>query len=207
MKDNLKKLSKNNWLLITLFFISPMIISFVVAYFPNIFLNYIFLEDFMTVSSYLFTFSSLIIVFVLLNTFEASDYHRSVLNKDYLNSDGVKQLIWALENIEKCILGGKTVGLYKSYRRIGHIKKSLMRQNEDVVLKAYSSQINKIHNLLGRYDFKRFNKEINYESYEDPFDYLTSDVKDKIVGEIDDLSRELKRTYELIEEGLFYEKR
>lgn len=213
LKDRLKKLRKNNRLLITLFFIFPMIISFVVAFFPNMLLNYIFLEDFMTVSSYLFTLSSLIIVFVLLNSFESSDYHRSDLNKDYLNSDGFKQLIEALDKIEECIKEEKTDGLYDSYRDIGHIKNNLMRENEDVYLKAYISQINKIYNLLSRFNFKRFNfkksnfKWFNFKSSENHFDHLTSDVKEKIVEEVDDLSRELKRAYKNIEEGLFNAKR
>lgn len=189
MKDKINELKSNIYVLIGLFLLLPIIVSLVVVFKFNSLLDNKITGDFILVSGYLFTFSSLILVFILLETFRISDYKKSVVNKDYLENDAITQLINSLDMINKCILEERVKDLYSSCRTVDHIYKSLKTYEKDVVLSAYSNQIGQVYSLLNRNSFFTFSYENDVEKLKN----VSTEVKQNIVSKVDDLSRELNR--------------
>ncbi len=192
MRDKINGLKSNRWVLIGLFLLLPTIVSLVVVFRFNWLLDNKIIGDFMSVSGYFFTFSSLALVFILLEAFRVSDYQKSIVNKEFLENDAINQLINSLENVKECILKEKVDGLYKSCRNVDHVYRSLTTYEYDVVLRAYSNQIKHVYNLLNRNSFFTFSFEYDVEKLRN----ISTDVKQHIVSEVDDLSRELKRAIE-----------
>ena len=190
LRDKINRLKNNIWALIGLFFLLPTIVSLVVVFMFNSLLDFKNIRNFMDVSGYFFTFSSLVLVFILLETFRISDYKKSVVNKSFLENDAINQLINSLDLIQKCILEEKVDDLYQSCRNVDHIYKSLKTQEDDVVLSAYSNQIGHIYNLLNRNYFFTFSYDYDVRKLKN----IPTDVKQNIVSKVDDLSRELSRT-------------
>lgn len=190
MRDKINRLKSNIRVLIGLFFLLPTIVSLLVVLKFNWLLDIKIIRNFMDVSGYFFTFSSLVLVFILLETFRLSDYKKSVVNKNFLENDAISQLINSLDMIQKCILEEKVADLYKSCRNVDHVYKSLKTHEDDVVLSAYSNQIGHIYNLLNRNSFFTF----SYDNDVGKFKNIPTDVKQDIVSKVDDLSRELSRT-------------
>jgi len=140
---------KNNvWKLVLYFFILPVLLTILIIYGFSGILEFELTKKILSVSGYLFTLSSLILVFILYQSFKPSDYHKSIRDQKYLDKEGIEELGLSLVNIKVCIINGKVEGLAENSSTVVHIHRSLKKHEEDAILKAYSNYIKKLFNLI-----------------------------------------------------------
>lgn len=146
----LRNILKNMWFLFFLFFIFPLLLSVILTWNYTSFLESEKVSNFVSISGYLFTFSSLALVFVLFKTFKLSDHKRSAASKNFLEKKGFKTLSSSLENILHCIEKEETKNLRESCMNVREIFYSLNSYGNDVDLKAYKTDIKDVFNLISR---------------------------------------------------------
>ncbi|WHX25645.1 hypothetical protein QNH47_16150 [Virgibacillus halodenitrificans] len=186
MKKNLRN---NVWILFLLFFVLPIVLSFVLVFkFGEIF-DYEIMEKILSISGYFFTLSSLILVFILFRVFRTSDHNKSVSDKEYLEEDAIKELLSSLRIIKACIQKDEVKGLYDSCSDVKHIYHSLNGYEEDVDLKAYSTQIKNLFSLINKHKLT----SIGFEHNSEQLKKKSLKDKQKIMEAAGDLERYLNR--------------
>jgi len=196
--DVLKK-SLNIWVLLSLFFVLPIILSLIlVLSFKNILEND-FVEKIVFTSGYLFTLSSLILVFILFNTFKVSDYKRSAASKKYLEKKAFDKLYTSLTTIKNCVETNQVKDLYTSCMTVRETFNTLKFHDSDVELKAYSNEIKAVVNLINKY--KLSTRGLDPKAKE--LKITPVDGKRKIVETIDTLLWHLQQRSSFHEESRF----
>lgn len=190
-----KNLKNNIWFLIFCFFVLPLVLSLVLVWRFDSFLNNEFVERFIVVSGYLFTLCSLILVFILFKTFKVSDYKRSVANKNFLEKDASDKLVLSLTIIKDCVNENEVENLFDSCTNVKNIYNSLKIHESDVDLKAYSNEIKSVFSLLNRYSLS----SIGYESDVEKLKSMSMANKHSIVLEVDGLLWQLEQRSSLNE--------
>ncbi|PIC69063.1 hypothetical protein CSV67_05945 [Sporosarcina sp. P2] len=194
----IKKRKNNMRFLFITFFVTPFILSIVIG-FNFLDLNFLLenenIKSSLDISGYLFTLSSLSLVFILFKNFKRSDYTRFEINKNYLENNAEEKLVHSLTNIKVCLTENTVKDLYSSCIVIKNIYNDLKDEQSDVDLKAYTSEIKSVFNLLNKFKLS----SIGFESDIVKFKSITSDNKHYIVGKIDELLWQLKQRSSLNE--------
>ena len=191
-----KKKWKNNILvLLSLFFVLPIILSFILVLYFKDFLAHDFVTRFLSISGYLFTLSALILVFILFNTFKVSDYKRSMANEKFLEK-AFDNLPASLTTIKSCLRNNEPEELYESCGIVRGIFKSLQDSESDVDLKAYESEIKAVVNLINKHHLTTIGFDLDFERLK----AMSADTKRQIAFTVDDLLLQLEQRSSLNEE-------
>ncbi|MBT2572311.1 hypothetical protein, partial [Planococcus sp. ISL-110] len=177
------------WVLMILFFVVPTVISLVLALCFEKFLEHDFVAKFMTTSGYFYTLGSLILVFILFNTFKVSDYKKSVASKDFLEKRAFEELSSSLKTILDCLEKNETKNLHSSCMTVKEIYESVRDFESDVDLKAYSIEIRDVFSVLNKYKLST----IGYNSDVQKLENMRESYKFDIVTKIDRLVRQLEQ--------------
>lgn len=174
------------------FLIFPVIITLIIVYFFKNMLKIEFITYFMSVSGYLFSLTSLILVFILFKTFRFSDYTRAVTDKNYLEKNAKIELIESLTDIQKSLYDNSVPNIIKSYLNIQYIYNSLKNYKEDVILKAYFPELKSIFNILNKYKFYTISIDKDITKWTE----IPNDIKSDLYLKVDNLSTSLKHSIE-----------
>lgn len=158
----MKKIFKHIWVLAIFFLGLPIVASLVLVMKFSTFLENDFVQSLIAVSGYFFTFSSLLLVFALFNTFNPSDHQRAVADKKFVEGS-LDNLISSLRAIENGVKNCETEHLYESCEVVTDIFGSLENSGSDVVLKAYTTEIKQVVNLIRQHGLSTigFNSDLS----------------------------------------------
>lgn len=159
------------------------------------FLEQDFVERFVFTSGYLFTFSSLVLVFVLFNTFKVSDYKKSEANKNFLEKKAFEKLSSSLVIIKDCLSNNETKNLYESCGNVKEVFDSLKVSVSEVELTAYTTEIKPVFSMINKYKLSSIGFHSDVESLKN----LSEDDKLIITSKIDVLMRKLEQRRSLDE--------
>jgi len=152
------------------------------------------LEKFMSFSGYFLAVSNVILFFLVYRTFKLSDYKKDVVNNNYLEGKAPETLLAAITVVNQCLNKNKVNGLSNAVFEIDHINKSLKTNTSDAWLKAYSSTIQEIVNLIYKYSIDKMDSNEKLKE-------MNSDKKTKIQREIFLLIKDLGIMINHISEG------
>lgn len=170
------------------FLIVPILLSFWIVINYSAFLEKAFVQNLILVSGYFFTFSSLLLVFALLNTFNASDHRRSTATDKFLE-DAPEQLVISLRAIKSDIKNTEVKHLYENCGVVIDIHDSLKISEAEVDLKAYTTEIKAVVNLINKHKLS----SIGFESDTNKLIAITTADKHNIIVKIDRLLSQLKQ--------------
>lgn len=175
--------------MLLLFFVLPLVISLILVFEFSAMLDYKVIKNIISVSGYGFTFSSLILVFILYRSFKPSDYNKSVSVQKYLEEVAIEELGSSLGTIKTCIRENEVKGLAESSNTVAHIHGSLKEYEDDVILKAYSNHIKSLFNLINKHGLPSIGLKRDYKKLQK----ISDNNKSKIWRAADDLQRYLDR--------------
>lgn len=184
----MKKIFKNMRTLILWFLVVPILLSFLIVINFNTFLEKAFIQNLILVSGYFFTFSSLLLVFALLNTFNASDHRRSTATDKFLES-APEQLVISLRAIKNNIKNTDVTQLYENCAVVTDIHDSLKISDAEVDLKAYTTEIKAVVNLINKHKLS----SIGFESDINKLLAINTTDKHNIIVKIDRLLSQLQQ--------------
>lgn len=134
------------------FLVLPLLVSLLVAWSFADLLDNKFLQDFIYLSGYLFTASSLLLVFILFKRSKVSDIKKDEANKKFLEEEAFVDLFLALTTIKACIEKDDVTNLGVNCFKLENIYNMLVSYGSDTDLKAYQNDIKSIYILLGKND-------------------------------------------------------
>ena len=174
--------------LIVCFLLAPIAISLVMVTYFDGFLESDFVQNLILVSGFLFTLSSLLLVFALLNTFNASDHQRSAANDKFLEN-ALEKLVIALTAIKNDVKNTDVKQLYENCAVVTDIHDSLKISDLEVDLKAYTTEIKAVVNLINKHKLS----SIGFESDINKLIAINTTDKHNIIVKIDRLLSQLQQ--------------
>ncbi|AKG03391.1 hypothetical protein AAV35_000390 [Salimicrobium jeotgali] len=185
----MKKIRSNVWYLILVFFGLPIAITTVIVFCTDGILEATLTKRIMTVSNYLFTVSSLIIVFVLYRNLNPSDYHKDAQEQKYLDENSIDDLYSASRKIKYCIKEQEVEGLAENCSTVSHVYNSLKNHENDVVLKAYQNHLKNLCHLINKNNLISIGLEGDFKTFQS----IPKKNKTSIWRKADELERYVKR--------------
>lgn len=190
------KVVNNPWSLFGFFLVLPLLVSFLLAWPFDALLEIKALQNFVYVSGYLFTASSLLLVFILFKRAKVSDYKKDEASKYFLENDAFVDLFLALTTIKNCIENDEVTNLSVNCLRVRHIHTLLVSYGSDTELKAYQKKIKSIYNLLAKHGLFT----IGFASETIKLKEMSVQKKEVLVSEIGELLFQLEQRSSLNEQ-------
>lgn len=177
----------NKWILILCFLGLPIILSLLIIWLFDTILDIDLVEKFILISGYLFTASSLILVFILFKKFNVSDYKKSETSRIFLEKYAFDDLYSALKVIRDCVENYEFENLSVSCTTVRNIHNSLTAYEADIDLKAYRNEIKSVVNLVNKHGLSTISNANEVEKLKT----MRKSNRRNIISKIDDLMWEL----------------
>lgn len=177
----------SKWSLILVFLGLPILLSVLIVWLFDAILDIDLVEKFILISGYLFTASSLILVFILFKKFNVSDYKKSETSRIYLEKHAFDELYSALKIIENCVRNYEVENLSASCAMVRNIHNSLTAYESDIDLKAYRNEIKSVVNLVNKHGLSAITKPYEVERLKS----MRKSNRRNILSKIEDLIWEL----------------
>ena len=165
----------------------PIILSLLIIWLFDTILDIDLVEKFILISGYLFTASSLILVFILFKKFNVSDYKKSETSRIFLEKYAFDDLYSALKVIRDCVENYEFENLSVSCTTVRNIHNSLTAYEADIDLKAYRNEIKSVVNLVNKHGLSTISNANEVEKLKT----MRKSNRRNIISKIDDLMWEL----------------
>lgn len=187
-----EKFSRNK--LVPIFFVGiPFVIGGIISWFFEYLIEFEKVMAFVTVSSWFFSFFSILLIFMVWEKFRESIVRKDFRDKKYLNRDAISELEPAVLDVILVIKGDKDIdNLSDSCGTIKYIYRKLIKQKQDTELYSVKSEMRELFNVINKYKLESIGREQRYEEWKG----ISEDKKQEILGKADELSRELKMLLE-----------
>ncbi|MCJ0958748.1 hypothetical protein [Mammaliicoccus sciuri] len=187
-----EKFSRNK--LVPIFFVGfPFVIGGIISWFFEYLIEFEKVMAFVTVSSWFFSFFSILLIFMVWEKFRESIVRKDFRDKRYLNRDAISELEPAVSDVILVIKGDKDIDkLSDSCGTIKYIYRKLTKQKQDTELYSVKPEMRELFNVINKYKLESIGREQRYEEWKG----ISEDKKQEILGKADELSRELKRLLE-----------
>lgn len=145
-----------------MFILLPFLVSILISFKLEYIANIRKLEIFMSFSSWFFTLSSLILIFLVSERFTISTFHRNIREKNYLDKEAIQDLKNAVQRIRLLIDNETdTRHLTEDCRTIKYIYTKLSKQKQDTDLHSLKDEIGDLFNKINRYKLESIGNEKN----------------------------------------------
>lgn len=142
---------KNYWKPITFIGLSFLIAICISIWAENI-INIKKITTFITVSSWLFSFSSLLLIFLVSEKFRISTFHKSIREKNFLDQDAITKLKDAVQRVRLFTDDQIDIdSLYYNCIDIKYIYSKLKDQKQDTELYSLKNEIGDIFDKINKY--------------------------------------------------------
>lgn len=147
-----RKFFKNQWKPIIFIGFPFLIAIFISIWFENL-INIKKITTFITISSWLFSLSSLLLIFLVSEKFRISTFHRNIREKKFLDQDGVTKLKNAVQNIRLFIDDQIEIdSINTACEDIIYIYHKLKNQKQDTELYSLKNEIDDIFSKINQYN-------------------------------------------------------
>lgn len=174
----------------SIFFIgSPLVFAFIICMWFEHIIDLKKVMVFVTFSSWLFSFFSIVLIFVVWEKVRESVVRKNVRDKKYLDIHAISELESAIENIYLIALGNKEIDqLSENSRIVKYIYRKLENQKQDTELYSLMDEVAVVFNDINKFKLESIGKNMDSEKW----DEINERDKEIIVENTFNLSKELK---------------
>lgn len=145
---------KNYWKPIT-FIGLPLFIAICISIWSENIIDIKKITTFITISSWLFSFSSLLLIFLVSEKFRISTFHKNIREKNFLDQDAIAKLKDAVQKVR--LFSDNQIdidSLYDDCRDIKYIYRKLRNQKQDTELYSLKNEIGDIFDKINKHNLE-----------------------------------------------------
>lgn len=168
----------------------PIVVSCILVLFFKNFLEVVEVNLFITISSWFFSLTSVIFIFIVWKKFDEPLYNKEKRDKKYLDKEGIEDLKKAVSYILKFSDSLEDINHLRNHcRTVKYIYDKLRNKNQETELDSLKENIKSFLNLLNKYKLETIGASKNM----DEWDKIDIKIKSEIGLKAFSLEKDLER--------------